>query len=291
MNATILLLPLGGLIAGMLAATFIYTVEQPVFESTAICRLIRPEDSPKDIPHREWLHTEAIALTSAANFEQLARQLNLENEWKLSRSECVTRLQKSLYVKIDPDTSLIRITSQGEKPVEIATLVNAAISARETAVNAALQQDLTLQRYAVEARTTALRHSIASRRAALIAAKPSELPEAGESDEILTNAQLAPDLEPLRQAWLSEKRQLAWTEEKMDTLASQSPSRIYAEILQKAAPVLEPISPRWTGRAVTWSATGAGAGLAAGLGLLALRRRLPQEETPAAIPAIHATDY
>lgn len=291
MNATILLLPLGGLIAGMLAATFIYTVEQPVFESTAICRLIRTEDSPKDIPHREWLHTEAIALTSAANFEQLARQLNLENEWKLSRSECVTRLQKSICVKIDPDTSLIRITSQGEKPVEIATLVNAAISARETAVNAALQQDLTLQRYAVEARTTALRHSIASRRAALIAAKPSELPEAGESDEILTNAQLAPDLEPLRQAWLSEKRQLAWTEEKMDTLASQSPNRIYAEILQKAAPVLEPISPRWTGRAVTWSATGAGAGLAAGLGLLALRRRLPQEETPAAIPAIQATDY
>ncbi len=217
MKPTLLFLPLGGLLAGLLAATFIYTIEQPVYGSKAVCRPIRPEGTPGDVSHREWLNTEAGILGSAANFQRVTRDLNLEHEWKLSGSECVRKLQKTIQVSVKPDTSLIEISSRGEKPETVAALVNATLAAREAQVNDALHQDQKLHQYALQGRVTMLTESIAARRAALSNAAAKEVPAGGATDEWLTTAALAPEIEPLRQAWQSEQRQLDWARDQLAT--------------------------------------------------------------------------
>ena len=283
-----------GCILGVLGATFIYTVERPVFESTAIFRPLRPADDSSGVSHREWLKTEAAALGSEANLKQVVRSLNLETEWSMSAGEAVNAAKERLRVSLPNETTLVQVTVTGTKAQECASLANALFRVREMVVrDAALDRQGRIQS-SYKARVKTLAQSSASKRATLIAAVKGVGLTADSSDAVLLAATLPPELSPLRDAWQTDVTQLAYTKEKLAGASLPQILSPYAEVLQYAEPQVNAAGPSWSPRAAWWALMGAGLGLAAGLLVSAVRRRMPPQpkfSSPASPVPLGAVEY
>src|SRR5688572_27708185 len=127
MKTCVAWITVAGCILGVLGATFVYTVERPVFESTAIFRPLRPADDKSGASHREWLKTEAAIAGSDSTFLRVARNRNLEREWAMSTGECAAKLKEIVRVSLAEDTSLISVIVRGTKVRECAEIANSVV--------------------------------------------------------------------------------------------------------------------------------------------------------------------
>lgn len=271
-----------GFVAGIMTGTFLATIEKPVFESTTVCRPIRPDKGESGTSHREWLNTEAVALGAHANLRMVVKNLNLSYEWKCSEDECIRILQSRLEIKVPPETELVRITARGDSSQECAALVNGVVLAREDLTKPEPRPEAVERVRAIAARTKALRHSRDQKRAELAGA----IKALGAGRSILTDDELnALNLPALlaqsREEWRAEANRLDAAILELNTsgasLERQAP---YAEVLEPGMPSVNPVPREWFPRAAWWAAAGATAGLLLAALLAVFSRRTPRRDEP-----------
>jgi|GEM_PF-4774075 len=264
-----------GCILGVLGATFVYTVERPVFAGAAIFRPLRAADDQPGVSHREWLKTEAAALGAEANLMKVVRNLNLESAWSMSAGESVTEVRERMQVSIPDETTLIQVIVTGTKRAECAALANGVVKAREETVREAAWSRQSNLQSTYSARVKTLTKSSGDKHAELVVAMKSAGVTGDFSDASLLAATLTPELSAMRDAWQADAAQLAYTKEKLAEASLPQIISPYAETLQKAAPQVNSVGPSWYPRATWWAAIGAGFGLVVGVLVGALRRRMP----------------
>jgi hypothetical protein len=271
-----------GFVAGIMTGTFLATVEKPVFESTTVCRPIRPDKGESGASHREWLNTEAVALGAHANLQRVTKNLNLSHEWKCSEDECVRILQSRLEIAVPPETELVRVTARGNSSQECAALVNGVILAREELTKPEARPEAVERLRAIAARTNAIRDSRDQKRKELVGAVKA----LGAGPGILTDDELnALNLPELlaqsREEWRAEANRLHAAVSELNTAgASLERQAPYAEVLEPGMPSVNPVPREWFPRAAWWAVVGATAGLLLAALLAVLSRRMPRREGP-----------
>jgi capsular polysaccharide biosynthesis protein len=266
------LLTATGFLLGAAAGTFIYTVERPVYESTAQFRPLRPPTDVSGISHGEWLQNEVTALGSEQCLLRVVKNLNLENEYHMPAGEAVAELQKQIHVSVLPGSTVVSVTIRGQKAGECARLVNEVTVARDEMTKAAIQESYKRERQRCQSGVQSLTASVEARHLALLDVTRKQ----GVAADAVANANLTAAAKTAREAWVAEKAQLA--EMRVRLAATEFPPfpSPYAEILQEGKLSVEPIVPAWFPRTARWSVIGTAIGLTLALCLAAFRRRMDQ---------------
>ena len=269
------LLTAAGLFLGAAAGTFIYTVERPVYESTAQFRPLRPATDASGVSHSEWLQNELTALGSEQCLLRVVRNLNLENEFGMTAGEAVTKVQKELHISVLPGTTIIEVTAQGPKAADCSALVNAVVAARGEMTGSAILQSHQRERQRYEARVTTLTATVEARHLALLDAARKQ----GVTGAAVTTASLTGEAGTAREAWAADKVQLADMQSRLAAASLTVSIPPYAETLQAGKQAIYPIGPVWFPRTARWAVTGTVIGLTLALCLAAFRRRVDHSRT------------